>query len=134
MIALLLDTNLLVDEPDMSLLGEPEDEITLCTAALSYAEFQDGEFSTDPVVAATFMLKQADVKQSLGDGIPFGEAELVAYRAICAAVVASGRQLNRARRMDLMIAATALANGMTLATRNIDDFAGLEQVVPVVQL
>ena len=33
---------------------------------------------------------------------------------------------------DLLIAATALAAGMPLHTRNADDFAGLEQIVAVV--
>jgi predicted nucleic acid-binding protein len=33
---------------------------------------------------------------------------------------------------DLLIAATALAAGMPLYTRNADDFVGLEQIIDVV--
>ncbi len=51
------------------------------------------------------------------DVIAFDEAELVAYRAILAAV-----GFNRARVVDRLIAATALANGLALATRNPRDF------------
>jgi predicted nucleic acid-binding protein len=36
------------------------------------------------------------------------------------------------RAADLLIAATALAAGMPLYTRNADDFQGLEQILKVV--
>jgi predicted nucleic acid-binding protein len=38
----------------------------------------------------------------------------------------------RPRRMDLMIAAIASAHDLPLFTRNIDDFAGLEDMVTVI--
>jgi predicted nucleic acid-binding protein len=40
--------------------------------------------------------------------------------------------LNRGRRMDMLIAAVALANGCAVVTRNAQDFAGLEKVVDVI--
>ena len=43
----------------------------------------------------------------------------------------AGRQPRR-RAADLLIAATALAAGMPLYTRNADDFQGLEQILKVV--
>jgi len=134
MISLLLDTNLLVGKPDYSLLGVPSDEVEVFTSALCYAELAEGEFSTDPVDAADAIIQSANVHATFGYGLPFGEAELPAYRAICAATVAAGRSLTRARRMDMMIAATALTNGLTLATRNADDFAAVKDIVPVVAL
>jgi len=134
MISILLDTNLLINQPDLSQIGEPLDDIDLRTSTLCIAEYQEGVYSDDPVTAATTVVKMVEIEQAFGEGIPFGRKELAAYRAVCAAVVATGRQLNRARRIDLMIAATALANGMTLATRNTEDFAGLERVVPVIAL
>ena len=54
-----------------------------------------------------------------------------AYGRIYAAVVAAGRQ-PRPRAADLLIAATALAAGMPLYTRNAGDFSGLEQILTVV--
>jgi len=134
MIALLLDTNLLIDKPDFSLLGVRPDQVDVCTSALCYAELQEGEFSSDPVVAASTVMRLAAARAALGEGLPFGTPELEAYRAICVAAVGGGRSLTRARRMDMMIAATALANGLTLATRNIGDFAAVAGVVPLVRL
>lgn len=48
------------------------------------------------------------------------------------AVVASGRKARCRRALDLLIAATAAANGLPLYTRNVDDFGGLQEVVEVI--
>jgi predicted nucleic acid-binding protein len=50
-----------------------------------------------------------------------------------AAVVEAG-QSHRRRVADLLIAATAHANGLALYTRNPDDFAGLGDLVDVVAI
>jgi len=134
MISLLLDTNLLIEEPHFGLLAENQDDIEVQTSVLCYAELLEGEFSNDPVKAAQAIIQLASAHRLVGDGIPFGTAELQAYRAICAAVTRAGRTLTRARRVDMMIAATALANGLTLATRNVDDFAAVQAIVPVIEL
>ncbi|BBU21620.1 hypothetical protein [Mycobacterium xenopi] len=55
------------------------------------------------------------------------------YGLVVAAVVAEGRKL-RSHFADLLIAATAHANGLDLYTRNPDDFAGLDPLVHVVAL
>ncbi len=47
--------------------------------------------------------------------------------------MATGRS-PRARVMDLLIAATAVANGARLATRDAGDLAGLEKLVEIVDL
>jgi predicted nucleic acid-binding protein len=52
---------------------------------------------------------------------------------IRAAVVGQGRQPRR-RFADLLIAATALAEGLPLDTRNSKDFEGLEDLITVVQV
>jgi predicted nucleic acid-binding protein len=52
------------------------------------------------------------------------------YGRVFAAVRASGRT-SRARLADMLIAATAAANGLALYTRNPGDFVGLEQLVTV---
>jgi predicted nucleic acid-binding protein len=50
-----------------------------------------------------------------------------------AAVNAAGRS-HRSRIADLLIAAIAHANGLTLYTRNPDDFVGLEDLLHIVAL
>jgi toxin FitB len=40
----------------------------------------------------------------------------------------------RPRRIDLMIAATAAANGLPLFTRNADNFRGLDSAVTVIAI
>jgi len=134
MVTLLLDTNLLIVEPDFALLGVAPEEIQVRTSALCYAELQEGELAQDPIVAAQAIMQLSNAEAALGEGIPFGADEVRAYRAICAAVRGEGRSLTRARRLDMMIAATALAHGLTLATRNVDDFTAVRGVVPVIRL
>jgi len=134
MISILLDTNLLVDEPDFTAIDETKEPVAMFTSSLCLAELLEGEFNDNPILAADSIVQLAKAQLSFDGGIPFGEAELTAYRLVCAAIVKSGRQLTRARRMDMMIAATALANGLTLATRNIDDFAAVKDVVSVIAL
>ncbi len=82
---------------------------------LTVAELEGGVYR-DPA--------QSDVRRAALDAldgkldvIPFDEAELAAYRAILAAI-----GYNRARVLDRLIAATALAHDLALATRNPKDF------------
>jgi len=52
---------------------------------------------------------------------------------VFAATRAGGRS-SRTRLADLLIAATAAANGLPLYTRNLADIAGLEQIVTVIAI
>jgi len=134
MMRLLLDINLLIEEPDFRSLGTSADQIELFTSALCYAELMEGEFAADPAVAAAAVMQLARAQARYGDGLPFDADAVTAYRAVCVATRQAGRDLTRARRMDMMIAATALAHGLTVATRNTSDFAAVVGVVPVVRL
>jgi len=135
MTTLLLDTNLLIGTPDFSKLpADTRDDVKLCTSALCYAELSEGRFSSDPVRSAETILRLSELREALGEGLPFGEAELAAYQKICATAVSRGRALTRNRRIDMMIAATALANGLVLATRNIADFAAVIGELEVIEL
>jgi predicted nucleic acid-binding protein len=65
------------------------------------------------------------------DPVTFGAEAARAYGRVTAAVVAAGRQPRR-RIADLMIVATAIAEGLPLFTTNPGDYAGLDKLVHVV--
>jgi predicted nucleic acid-binding protein len=65
------------------------------------------------------------------DPIPFGVEAARAYGQVSAATVAIGRK-PRPRVADLMIASTAIAEGLALFTTNPDDFRGLDELLTVV--
>lgn len=53
------------------------------------------------------------------------------FGQIVAAVTSTGRT-HRSRMEDLLIAATAHANGLALYTRNPTDFIGLEDLIQII--
>lgn len=65
------------------------------------------------------------------DPVPFDAEAARLFGRVTAAVVAVGGKPRR-RVADLMIAATAMAEGLPLFTTNPDDFAGLDGLVPVI--
>jgi hypothetical protein len=65
------------------------------------------------------------------DPIPFDVEAARIYGRVAAAVVAAGRK-PRGRQVDLMIAATAIAENLPLFTINPKDFAGLDNLLTLV--
>lgn len=65
------------------------------------------------------------------DPVQFGAEAARAFGRVTAAVIAAGRQPRR-RTADMMIAATALAEGLPLFTTSPGDFAGLDQLITVI--
>jgi len=62
--------------------------------------------------------------------MPFDTDAARMYGRVFSAVRAASRSV-RPRLADLLIASIAAANGLTLYTRNPNDFSGLEQLVAV---
>jgi predicted nucleic acid-binding protein len=65
------------------------------------------------------------------DPIPFDAEAARIYGQVSAAAIGIGRK-PRARMADLMIASTAIAEGLSLFTTNPEDFRGLDQLLTVV--
>jgi toxin FitB len=65
------------------------------------------------------------------DPLPF-DGEAAARYGTLVALTIEARRDPGPRRLDLMIAAIASAHDLPLFTRNIDDFAGLEDMVAVI--
>jgi predicted nucleic acid-binding protein len=124
----LLDTSVLIswDDPAVA-VGLPDDS-SVC--AVTMAELAAGPHTTtDPAERAR---RQARLQQveSLFDPLPIDAAVCRSYGQVVAAVVEAGRR-TRGRFADLLIAATAHANGLPVYTRNPDDFRGLEDLITV---
>lgn len=67
------------------------------------------------------------------DVLPF-DAEVAEFYGLLANVVRQAGQNPRPRRMDLLIAATAVRHGLSLATRNGADLCHLERVLTVIDV
>lgn len=89
---------------------------------LTEAELEGGVYR-DPALSATRRVA-LDAMEGKLDVIPFGEAELAAYRRILQTI-----GFNRGKVLDRLIAATATANGLALATRNPKDFKDIPGLV-----
>ena len=66
--------------------------------------------------------------------LPVDGAVARAYGRVYAAAGTTGRKARGRRAVDLLIAATAVAVGLPLYTRNPDDFAGLSDMLEIVSV
>jgi len=124
----LLDTSVVIDL-DVIAPDDLPDEASV--SAVTMAELSAGPHATDDPAERARRQDRLQQLESWVEPVPFDGDCARAYGRIYAAVVAAGRQPRR-RAADLLIAATALAAGMPLYTRNAGDFAGLEQILTVV--
>jgi tRNA(fMet)-specific endonuclease VapC len=119
----------LLDTSTLMLLGRVEDaaalpeEPLICTITLA-------ELSVGPLVAADEAersARQAHLQQAEADfdPLPFDAPAARAFGRVAASLRGAGRK-PAARSYDAMIAAVALANGLTLYTCNPGDFAGID--------
>ncbi|MFC1417825.1 type II toxin-antitoxin system VapC family toxin [Streptacidiphilus cavernicola] len=124
----MLDTCVVIDLPviDVSLLP-----VEAAVSSIVLAELAQGVAMTkDPVEMMTRAQRLADVEAEFA-AVAFDREAARRFGTLVALTVKAKRD-PRPRRMDLMIAATAAAQGLPLFTRNADDFKGLEQGVTVI--
>ena len=76
-------------------------------------------------------LPETERVESEFDPIPFDAEAARIFGRVAAAVIAVGRKPRR-RIADLMIAATAIAEGLPLFTTNSDDYRGMDKLLTVV--
>jgi predicted nucleic acid-binding protein len=125
----LLDTSVVIDWDDPSVAAALPDEVAISAVTLA-------ELTAGPHLASRSderARRQARLQQveATFDPIAFDAAAARSYGQVVAAVVETGRS-HRRRIADLLIAATAHANGLPLYTRNPEDFDGLGELVGVV--
>ena len=119
----LLDTSALIDldaiDPDLL----PVESVV---SALSMAELAAGPHASRDTVERAQRQHRLQRAEVVFDPLPFDAEAARAYGLVYAAVVASGRKARGPRAVDLLIAATAVAHGIPLYTRNADDVRFLE--------
>jgi predicted nucleic acid-binding protein len=119
-LALLLDTGIVVDLVNRveATTKRVHGVDSLYLSVVSQVELETGLFmdgELDPVLRA-----RRDAVLERVESLPFTEREVAAYAAIIAAMGFSRRLV-----VDRMIAATALAHGLTVATLNPRDFRAI---------
>lgn len=125
----LLDTSVVVDWHDPVVIGALPDQMAI--SVITAAELTAGpHLAATPAERAKRQARLQEVEAKF-EPLPFDGAAARSYGLVVAAVVRERRK-PRSRFADLLIAATAHANGLDLYTRNGDDFAGLEDLVAVV--
>lgn len=123
----ILDTSVLIATDVAPIPGE------LAISVISVTELQFGALVAKDQRTRGVRLARLSAVQRRFDPLPVDDGVADSYAQLAERVVRVGRQ-PRARTMDLLIAATARAHDAVVHTRNIDDFAGLEDLVTVVRV
>lgn len=121
----ILDTSVIIASDLTPISG------VLAISAITLAELHFGVLVAKTPAVRAERLRRLSLLQQHFDALPVDEAVAISYGRLAAAVVDFGRRPRR-RVMDLLIAATAHAHGARLYTRNVDDFAGLEELVDII--
>jgi len=127
----LLDTSVVIDLDIVDPVRLPNG---VAVSALTMAELAAGPHATaDPEERARRQDRLQQIESWL-DPLPFDGDCARAWARVYVAVVAANRKPRGHRTVDLLIAATALAAGIPLYTRNGDDFRCLEPLLAVVEV
>jgi len=106
----------------------------MAISALTLAELSRGPAVATEDALRALRQQRLQLAEAAFEALDFDSACARAYGRVCAAVVAVGRKAGRTRAIDLMIAATALANELPLLTLDPDDVRGLEDLIRVIDL
>ena len=124
-----LDTSVIIDLDELNPLRLPR---SVAVSALTIAELAAGPHTTDDPDERARRQDRLQRTEATFDALAFDTDAARAYSRILASVFAAGRKARGARAVDLLIAATALAAGLPLYTRNGDDFRALDDLLEVV--
>lgn len=124
-----LDTSVLIDLDDIDVDSLPEE---VAVSALTMAELAAGPHATTDADERSRRQDRLQRAEAAFDPLPFDSEAARAYGRVFSAVTAAGRRARGARAVDLLIAATAVAAGLPLYTRNGRDFEALDDLLTVV--
>lgn len=124
----LLDTSVVIDIERIDATSLPAE---VAVSAVTMAELAAGPHATaDPGERARRQERLQRAEAAFAP-LPFDANAARAFGRIYAAVAAKGRKARGRRAIDLLIAATAIAEDLPLYTRNPDDFRGLADLLDV---
>ncbi len=133
----LLDTNILILRRWIDPTELPDE---MAISAITLAELSAGphevrrneeQATYDEHAERARRLEVLQRAESGFDPVPFDTEAARIFGRVTAAVVAAGRK-PRGRVADLMIAATAIAEGLPLFTTNPDDYTGLDTLIRII--
>jgi hypothetical protein len=126
-----VDTSVVIDMEQV----DPDDlPLEIAISAITLAELAAGPHAATEPAERARRQDRLQRAEAMFDPLPVDADVARAFGRIYAAVAATGRRARGRRAFDLVIAATAVAAGVPLYTRNPDDFAGLADLVEIVTL
>lgn len=125
----LVDTSVVVDLEHLEIQRLPQQ---IAISAITLAELAAGPHAATDEDERARRQDRLQRTEAAFDPLPFDADAARAYGRVFAAVAAAGRKARGARAVDLLVAATALAAGLPLYTRNPGDLRGLENLIDIV--
>lgn len=126
----LRDTSVVIDWHDPAVVEALPDQMAISRSLRP--SWPQVHLAAGPAERARRQARPQEVEAKLAP-LGFDGAAVRSYGLVVAALVREGRE-PRSRFADLLVAATAHANGLDLYTRNGDDYLGLEELVHVVAI
>jgi predicted nucleic acid-binding protein len=125
----LIDTSVVIDLEQIELADLP---MEIAISAITLAELASGPHATRDSAERARRQDRLQRAEATFEPLPVDAEVARAYGRVYAAIAAAGRKARGRRAVDLLIAATALAAGLPLYTRNPDDFTGLSDLIDIV--
>lgn len=122
-----LDTSVVIDHDLIDTILLPDES---AITAITLAELAAGPHATDDEVERARRQDRLQWAAAMWDPLAFDADAARAYARVFSATKAIGRS-SRTRLADLLIAATAVSNGLPLYTRNPSDLEGLDHLLTV---
>jgi hypothetical protein len=125
----LIDTSVVID---LERIDPADLPVEMAVSAVTMAELSSGPHAATDATERARRQDRLQRAEATFEPLPVDAAVARAYGRVYAAVGAAGRKARGRRAVDLFIAATAVAAGLPLYTRNPEDFAGLSALVEII--